>query len=148
MKPLLVGEANPYGGDPDYALFPFPENSAGGRLCHKVLDLSRREYLELFDRVNLCPTKWRVREARSRAVEILEADRGAPRAYVLLGRKVQEAFGVGHDPFSHFRSLRVLPGPQVFVVLPHPSGRCRAWNAPGSFERARAVLREAGALPR
>lgn len=33
------------------------------------------------------------------------------------------------------------------AVLSHPSGRNRAWNAPGTYERARAVLREAGVLP-
>lgn len=146
MKPLLVGEANPYGGDPYYALYPYPRGCAGHRLCEKVMGLTDREYLDRFERVNLCPTKWSMRQARTRAVEILAADGGAERAYVLLGSRVKAAFGVGHDPFSHFRSLRELPGPQVFVVLPHPSGLSRAWNAPGSYERARAVLREAGVL--
>ena len=146
MRPLLVGEANPYGGDPEYALYPYPEGASGDRLCRKVMGLSPREYLAMFDRVNLCPTRWSMKTARLRALEILASDRGAPRAYVLLGSKVRAAFGVGHDPFTHFRSLRELPGPQVFVVLPHPSGLSRAWNAPGAYDRAREVLEQAGVL--
>jgi hypothetical protein len=146
VKPLLVGEANPYGSDPEFALYPSPPGCAGERLCRKVMGLTEREYLERFDRVNLCPTAWSMRRARARAIEILAADGGTERAYVLLGSKVKAAFGVGNDPFSHFRSLRVLPGPQVFVVLPHPSGLSRAWSAPGAYDRARAVLRDAGVL--
>jgi len=146
VRPLLVGEANPYGGDPEFALYPSPPGCAGDRLCRKVMGLDPDDYLERFDRVNLCPTKWSTREARVRASEILAGDHGAPRAYVLLGSRVKAAFGVGHDPFSHFRSLRELPGPQVFVVLPHPSGLSRAWNAPGAYERARDTLRAAGVL--
>ena len=39
----------------------------------------------------------------------------------------------GEDPFS--------PGwVQRVAYLPHPSGRCRAWNEPGARERARALV--------
>lgn len=69
MKPLLVGEANPYGGDPAYALYPYPRGCSGHRLCEKVMGLTDREYLDCFERVNLCPTKWSMRQARARAVE-------------------------------------------------------------------------------
>jgi hypothetical protein len=31
MKPLLVGESNPYGGDPAFALYPSPPGCAGLR---------------------------------------------------------------------------------------------------------------------
>lgn len=139
MKPLLVGEANPYGGDPDYALFPFPENSAGGRLCHKVMGLTRREYLERFDRVNLCPSVWRTKDARRRSIEIEESRHGG--VVVLLGAKVTRAFGFEFEPFTQY------VGFLRYVTLPHPSGLSRAWNAPGSYERARAVLRAAKVLP-
>lgn len=140
MRPLLVGEANPYGGDPYYALFPFPENSAGGRLCHKVLGLSQREYLSRFDRANLCATRWRAREARNSAIRI-EVERAGFVA-VLFGAKVARAFGLPFTPFEP--PVKRL---MTFVVLPHPSGRCRAWNEPGAFDRARTALRAAGALP-
>jgi hypothetical protein len=39
---LLLGEANPYGGDPRYALYPEPEGSSGWRLCHMVMGLGAR----------------------------------------------------------------------------------------------------------
>lgn len=141
MKPLLVGEANPYGGDPYYALYPYPRGCAGHRLCEKVMGLTDREYLERFDRVNLCPTRWRAKEARDNAVQLAIERMGG--VVVLLGAKVTRAFGFPFAPFSPpFTDLMTV------VILPHPSGLSRAWNAPGSYERARAVLREAGALPR
>ena len=73
MKPLLVGECNPYGPDPKYALYPYPRNSAGGRLCRVVFNLPTRVYLEAFDRVNLCATTWSQPAARKKAGEIIEA---------------------------------------------------------------------------
>ena len=36
MKPLLVGEANPYyRGDDRYALYPYPERASGHRLAYE-----------------------------------------------------------------------------------------------------------------
>lgn len=136
MKPLLVGEANPYGADPYYALYCEPPTSAGGRLCRKVLGLEPREYLSRFDRANLCVGKWDVCMARSRAHELTRAPVEHSH-FVLLGAKVTRAFDVEFRPFTAHG---------MFVVLPHPSGLCRAWSEPGAFERARAVLREAGVL--
>ncbi len=127
MKPLLVGELNPYGADPRYALFPYPERSAGGRLCHKILATHRADYLRSFDRVNLCTGKWTVAAARERATEL----RCAPRPTILLGVKVCNAFGVAFHPFE------VVDG---YLVLPHPSGLCRLWNEPGAYDRARAAV--------
>ena len=64
------------------------------------------------------------------------------RTVVLLGARVAEAFG---EIYTHFM---LYPGVRLnFVSLPHPSGRCRLWNEPESYERARAVLRAAGVLP-
>ncbi len=42
MKPLFVGESNPYGNPERFDLYPEPANSAGGRLCRLVLGVSRR----------------------------------------------------------------------------------------------------------
>lgn len=93
MKPLLVGEQNPYGADPKFALYPYPENSGGERP-----------------------------------------------AIVLLGAKVVRALNfTAYTPFLWIRATWL-------VILPHPSGLSRAWNEPGAYERARAVLREAGVL--
>lgn len=167
MKPLLVGESNPYGSDPRYALWCEPENSAGGRLCRLILGLTRKDergrdvadqktYFRAFDRVNLCAGKWDAGEARESALRIgrkmYVEDMSAmssgnwptpPYRIVLLGAKVSAAFGgLEFNPFTISRASG-----RIYVVLPHPSGRCRAWNEPGAFERARAVLREAGVLP-
>ena len=55
---LLVGESNPYGADPEFALFPLPERASGARL-QEILRLSTGEYLRRHDRVNLCAEgKW------------------------------------------------------------------------------------------
>lgn len=149
MKPLLVGEANPYGGDPEFALYPDPPGCAGHRLCHKVMGLDAEEYLERFERVNLCPTKWSLREARERAIEL--AGPRAASTVVLLGARVARAFQYPFDPFAvhtSYWSGTVFNGIGRVVVLPHPSGLSRAWNAPGAYERAREALREAGVLGR
>ena len=140
VKPLLVGEANPYGGDPEFALYPSPARCAGHRLCHLVMQLDPDDYLERFDRANLCPSRWSMRAARAGAAS-LRAERAAAGAVVvLLGARVCSAFGVEFRPFS---LCFVAP---TLVVLPHPSGLSRLWNEPYSYERARDVLRAAGAL--
>lgn len=143
MKPLLVGEANPYGGDPEFALYPSPPGCSGDRLCRLVMGLDPDDYIDRFDRVNLCPSAWELTEARSRAAHLLADARSRAAPVVLLGAKVARACGVAFDPFT------VVAGDAsraVLVVLPHPSGLSRAWNVPGAYARARAVLREAGAL--
>lgn len=140
MKPLLVGEANPYGGDPDYALFPYPERSAGARLCKKILRLQRREYLQRFDRVNLCPEKWSVPIARGHMWRLRTTKRSV---FVLLGSKVTHAFEFNYEPFT-VKIACVTFGIRKFVILPHPSGLSRIWNEPGSFDKARGALKLAG----
>jgi hypothetical protein len=144
VKPLLVGEDNPYGSDPRYALFPIPIGSAGHRLRAKILGVTLGSYLRDFDRVNLCSLRWRAEEAREKAYELtMLRDK-----LVLLGAKVARAFGMKHVPFSYSKlPSGMYEHERMVVQLPHPSGRCRLWNEPGAFERARAVLREAGVLP-
>lgn len=141
MRPLLVGEANPYGSDPRYALYPEPERSAGGRLCRLIMRLTVKQYIGSFDRANLCAQKWSIREARLTAHRLL-GDPAPRAAIVLFGAKVCSAFGVKFDPFSVGASGVGCP----LVILPHPSGRNLIWNDLGSFDRARAALREGGVL--
>ena len=138
-KPLLVGELNPYGSDPRYALFPYPKNSSGDRLCRQVLGLTRVQYLRRFERANLCTAKWDLKSARECASLLLEFHRGP---VVLLGAKVAKAFGVGYLPFA----IAPAAGDRKVLVLPHPSGLCRAWNEGGSFEKARRAVRAAGVV--
>jgi hypothetical protein len=156
MKPLLVGESNPYGNDPDYALYPFPENSAGYRLCHVVLGMTMREYMRAFDRVNLMSgsKKWSLPGAREAARELLDRTPKGESAVlpshriefgqplILLGARVARAFRLTYTPFELHAWGDGLGDHRRILVLPHPSGRCRAWNEPGSYERARRMVRE------
>ncbi len=130
VKPLLVGEQNPYGGDPEYALYPVPEGCSGQRLCCLILGMYRKDYLAAFERKNLCDGRWDMCLARKRAQELRTW--GAP--IVLLGSKVARAFG--HDPFEPFT---VADGGKT-LVLPHPSGLCRLWNEAGAVDRARSLV--------
>lgn len=135
MKPLLVGETNPYGGADEFALYPAPPGCTGHRLCHLIMELDSDEYLERYDRANLCVGKWSVVAAREEALRLSLKHSGV---IVLFGSKVCSGFGL---PFRPFEAI----GPNR-VILPHPSGLNRMWGEPGAFDRARAVLREAGVL--
>lgn len=167
MRPLLVGEANPYQADPGlaqhYALYPDPPGCAGWRLCKLVMGLEPADYLKRFDRVNLCDGKWSTKEAKERAWALLgtrqelHTDRARcdvsydmQRPLVLFGAKVARAFGQDFRPFTWQKVFDqkglIFPTSHPIVTLPHTSGLSRAWNEPGAFERARAVLREAGVL--
>ena len=131
LRPVLVGESNPYGDDPRYALYPSPDGCSGHRLCRLVLGMHCRDYLSAFDRVNLCGGYWSMREARQMAVQLL-AERAGSASLILLGSKVCRAFGVAYVPFT------VADG--VLLRLPHPSGLCRVWSDPRAFARARAAI--------
>lgn len=138
LRPILVGEANPYGGDPAFALYPSPEGSAGERMCHEILCMNIRTYLKGFRRVNLCPTSWSMPQARRTALELLrEIPTGSifsHKRLILLGSKVASAFGVPSTPFQ------VVD--EILLVLPHPSGRCLVWNQEDSMDQVRGCLRE------
>jgi hypothetical protein len=138
-KIVLVGELNPYGSDPTFALYPEPRGATGDRLCRKIMGLKGWDYLQRFDRVNLCEGKWSVPRARKEAQRLLM---GEWETYVLLGKKVQVAFGLVHDPPF---SVTCLKGKKV-VSIPHPSGLNRAWNRPEAVGLAREVLDRAGVL--
>lgn len=138
---LIIGESNPYGSDPEFALYCLPPGCSGYRL-HRILGLPQHQYLALH-RKNLCDGDWSKKDAEKRALELLSPD--APwRVIVLLGRKVTETFekvaldGASLVPFS---TKPCSPG-MTLISLPHPSGRNAAsWN-PQLHERARQILRE------
>lgn len=134
VKPVLVGELNPYGGTDDYALYPAPEGCSGHRLCCLIFGMSRKDYLEAFGRVNLCEGKWSSPKAKSAALALVDAQMDGGRL-VLLGSKVCDAFAVKFEPFEVFD----LHGIDM-LVLPHPSGRCRLWNQHDAFEMARQAV--------
>ena len=75
---------------------------------------------------------------------------------VLLGARVCRAFRFGYEPFvvkerwyGHAGDAPAAQGKStMFVLLPHPSGLCRAWNKSDAVSHARAALRYAGVLRR
>jgi hypothetical protein len=129
---VLCGENNPYGSPPEYDLYPTPTGSAGHRLCHLVLGLERREYMDRYDRVNLLRSpSWSAPEARRSALGVLARwDR-----VVACGARVAEAFGLPRAPFVVHRV-----GLSLVAVIPHPSGLSREWSKPGAVERARETV--------
>lgn len=134
---LLVGEDNPYGQDPRFALYHKPRHASGNRL-RQHLGLRDATY-ERLQKINLCTKKWSLREARERAQLLTERGAvGGLRIIVLLGAKVRDAFGLEMEFFGVLSDPAVTP---VFVLLPHPSGLNRLWNQPGARERAQAILR-------
>lgn len=128
--PMLVGECNPYGSDPRYAMFPMPEWSAGGRLCNLILSMQASKYLLLFNRANLCTGKWSLSEARLSAQRMANPNQDCKRL-ILLGAKVCSAFEVPFEPFLASESL---------LILPHPSGLNRIWNDPNSIQQTRDAV--------
>lgn len=131
MDPVLVivGELNPYGHEPRYALHDLPVNAAGHRLRTKVLGLGRLPYFRI-PRFNLCTGKWAARDAAAEATRLQALHPEA--TFLLLGRKVATAFGL--------RDAELFSTVGKFVVIPHPSGRCREWNDPAAFQRARDLV--------
>lgn len=137
---VLIGELNPYSGDPRYALYDEPERASGHRLRTVILGLERRTYLDgsRIERGDLCVGRWTIGAARSQAARVLVARTES--RLVLLGRKVASAFGFGDVASFTVRGHCIL--------LPHPSGLCREWHRPGAVDRARELLRrEVPAIP-
>lgn len=127
---VLVGELNPYGSDPTYALYHLPRHASGNRL-REHLGLTDNAYLAI-PRENLCTGTWSMKAARARAALVLEAND----VVVALGARVASAF---RGP-SFFEAMRF--GQTWLLVLPHPSGMNRMWNEPGLREMARSMLRD------
>lgn len=131
-KVTIVGESNPYGGDGYFALYPSPAGCSGERLCCLILSMRRLDYLHVFCRTNLCEGSWKLRDARIKAQRLRSEAFTENGKLILLGAKVCKAFGVTYEVFS---------ADERQLVLPHPSGLCRAWSVPGTFERAREAVK-------
>lgn len=142
MRPWIIGESNPHqkpGADPShkYDLFPLPKGASGHRLCKLVLGMEMTTYLRSFVRRDLLTEKWTVAAARKAAAEVWKESGRAP--LVLLGAKVSAAFGLAYIPFSSI-DHGCVEGLRKVVIIPHPSGLCRAWQEPGAFTRARDMV--------
>lgn len=136
---LLLGETNPYGPDPEFALYCHPPGCSGHRLCG-ILGLPQHQYLGLH-RKNLCDGDWSRELARERAYELLSPQ--APwRVMVLLGRKVTGIFEKIDGAELPAFTTRPSGADMVLVSLPHPSGQnAGLWNT-RARDRARQILRE------
>lgn len=153
---LLLGEDNPQSSEPEHALYDYPEGCAGHRLRSRIFGLSSAAYLALW-RTNLCNPTWSTPAARERAKQLLELKTAPWDTIVLLGSKVAKI--VGYPQMPPFSSCRLRldtdgarfdrfgdafapePGEHQLIYLPHPSGRCREWNDPASYGRARMLMR-------
>ena len=161
---LLCGEGNPYSSDPEDAMLPWPRDAAGNRM-RLIAGMTDEEYLAAFTRRNLLNTvRWSAKLARAEARRMLHELR--PDAVVALGTKVADAWldvlwtGCIHRPsvLWYARHVRAYDPERPhmqwspedappdalciqLLLLPHPSGRNRAWNVPGAKERARVALR-------
>lgn len=126
----LVGELNPYGQNPRFALYHEPAGASGDRL-RRILGLPVAAYEDL-PKYNLCVGFWDPVAAHARAMEIRERHRFV----VALGVKVAHSFPRGPRMWE---SREDQYG--VVLALPHPSGRNRIWNNPGeAVLRARRLL--------
>lgn len=140
---LLVGEDNPQSNADEHALYPYPPNCSGERLCNRIFALpTTGEYLAMW-RTNLCNPSWNDKLAGKRAWELLSQD--APWSkIVLLGRKVSKVFEpICNVPLEAFAIGLVDTGHRTFTVvsLPHPSGRCREWKVAQNYDKAREVMK-------
>jgi hypothetical protein len=143
MRPWLIGEMNPHqkpGEDPSHKfdLYPLPRGASGHRLCKLVLGMEMTTYLRSFIRRDLLiAKKWSVPQARKAASAVWAESKGAP--LILLGAKVSAAFGFAYEPFTFVKRDAVV-GDRRILIIPHPSGLCRAWDEPLAFRRARELV--------
>lgn len=129
---VIVGELNPYGADPEMALYHLPRYASGNRL-REHLGLSDATYAGL-KKVNLCTGRWSKKAAKDAAWDLMvEHD-----VVVMLGAKVKSAFEFAVVDVAFFGSL--CYGGTTVVSLPHPSGLSRPWNAPDARDRARRLM--------
>jgi len=122
-RPVLVGMNNPLSSEPAHALFPHPAGCTGHRLYEmlksRVPHVTRREYLDVFDRRNVVSAmSYDREEARLGASRLYLEFFGSGRTVVLLGAETVAAFGLP----------RLLLHPQenggcTWRQIPHPSGR-------------------------
>lgn len=132
MKPILVGESNPLSSDPADALVPYPDGCAGHRLAVSIFGMSRKAYMDSFDRINLCMGDWSQFPARLTAAALkIKYDR-----IVLLGSRVASAFGLNFEPFTFAQGSSIK-----MLILPHPSGLSRLWNNPNNIKLCRELIK-------
>jgi len=141
-RPVLIGMNNPISGDPKHALFPYPPGCTGHRLLtmlqSRLPGVSRRQYLERFDRRNVVSMRsFDAKLAREGAAKLDHEFFGSGRTIVLLGNDTVAAFG--HP--------RLLIHPQViggstWRQIPHPSGRNFWYNDQTNVDLVASLLED------
>lgn len=148
LRPLLCGMNNPIRSEPQYALYPYPATSAGGRL-YDVLriewpEANLRQYIRAFSRQNLVAGKqWEPQEAKVKGRMLRAEVSEQERTVVLLGREVRTAFSV---PFDHPWVLPLRVGRATVRCVPHPSGLSRWYNEPTNRQLVSMMLAELAAV--
>lgn len=141
-RPVLIGMNNPVSAAPEHALFPYPPGCTGHRiyemLQERVPDVTRRQYLDAFDRRNVVSAKvFDKKLAREGAAKLEQEFWGSGRTIVLLGNDTVAAFG-------HPRSLvhpQVIAG-ATWRQIPHPSGLNRWYNDPENRKLVSMLLED------
>lgn len=125
MKAVLLGMNNPLSRNPRHALWPSPPGCTGHRLLRLLQtrrpEVTSRDYLRGFDRMNILDGPWDVEKARDVARALPSLLRG--RTVVVLGDGPRRVLGLP----------RILVHPHydrgvTWRQLPHPSGRNRWYN--------------------
>lgn len=142
MKPILIEMNNPVSSAPGHELYPYPPGCTGHRLLsllqERLPHVTRREYLDTFERRNLVARKtWDRASGREEAERVYAELWGSGRTVVVLGEAVRHAFG--HP--------RLLLHPQViggvtWRQLPHPSGLNHWYNEADNRKVAGLLLEE------
>lgn len=149
MKTVIIGMNNPYSGDPRYALYPHPENSAGARLCAMFLTESKRQnkltdkrdYIDGFERMNLVDTPtWDAVSAKVRGRDIKKLLVG--RRVIICGVSVLTFLNLYRHEWLVWseRPRDLLEDTFDYVLIPHPSGRCREYNDPEVCRQVGMIL--------
>jgi hypothetical protein len=129
-RPIILGMNSATGR----ALLPSVAGrvSAADRLL-KMSGLPRAEFLTAFRRKNLLDGKeWDHGEAARRAAAMrFEGD------VVVLGKSAWRALGLPRSPFFS----EVATSAATFHLVPHPSGRCRAYNFSATRRETGRLLR-------
>lgn len=150
---LLVGEQPGPSSNPRLPMWPYPPNSAGGRL-HRMSGMDVGDYLLRLARVNLARrpvARWDPARAADRLGLVLDGLPDGARV-VLCGARAKDALcswlGVpGPTCPLPFTAPVLWRGRDVKIVgVPHPSGRCQDYNDPAVREAAGRVVRWAAGL--
>lgn len=126
-RPLILGLDNPHGAGE--ALDPRSPPGHAGRRLFELSGIELDEYLEAFERRNVCDV--------DRVYPYYGSAAFGDRTVVALGNA---AWMKIHLPAAGFFSSFEL-GNSRFIKIPHPSGRCRFYNDPANRARVRRLLR-------